>query len=115
MGQAVSAVDPLTGKETLFMDYRHRTAPGPAEFSHITDWQKVDLKAIARQYASANSGARFALLRVWSHPNFWPCMVGVGSRWRVAFTDCVGRYWTWKFYPKEMPGESLTRSPEHDI
>jgi hypothetical protein len=51
-GQAISATDPMTGQETMFMDYHSYQSPSFDDLKHITDWQKVDLLGIAKRYVS---------------------------------------------------------------
>ena len=57
----------------------------------------------ARNFAKDNPNARFAALRLWSSPHFWPLLVSVERREQLAFFDALGRVWQWKFIPKDMP------------
>ncbi|KAI0880759.1 uncharacterized protein GGS22DRAFT_182070 [Annulohypoxylon maeteangense] len=95
------------GKLDLFMDYTDRQGaiqypqniPG---FVSPSDWPV--LLPLARAFASQHgSGARFAILRVWSAPHFYPAMLGDWNRHATAFLDGNGRSWIWKFIPKDMP------------
>lgn len=61
------------------------------------------LLATARTFASHNPTARFAFLRLWSAPHFYPLIIGLEKRDRMAFYDGQGRAWEWKFIPKDMP------------
>jgi hypothetical protein len=61
-----------------------------------------DLIKHAKSYASKHDHARFALLRVWSSPYFWPLMLGHNNRDRTSFMDGIGRCWEFKFIPKDM-------------
>jgi hypothetical protein len=47
--------------------------------------------------------ARFAVLRLWSAPHFYPLMLGMEKRPMCAFLDDRGRSWEFKFIPKDMP------------
>ncbi|KAI1328999.1 hypothetical protein F5Y16DRAFT_409363 [Xylariaceae sp. FL0255] len=58
---------------------------------------------IARKFAAKNPGARFAVLRGWSAPHFYPAMIGQHNKPHLAFLDSVGRAWQWNFIPKDMP------------
>lgn len=54
-------------------------------------------------FATRHPNARFALLRLWSAPYFYPLMVGYNNRPHQTFMDAVGRFWEWRFVPKDMP------------
>ena len=58
---------------------------------------------LARKFAAANHNARFAMLRIWSAPHFYPLIIGMQKQQRVAFFDTQGRAWEWKFIPKDLP------------
>lgn len=62
-----------------------------------------ELMTRARQYAATRPKARFAFLRTWSSPHFYPLLIGLENRWELAFADGLGRTWEWKFVPKDMP------------
>ncbi|QDS75109.1 hypothetical protein FKW77_007267 [Venturia effusa] len=62
----------------------------------------LNLLEHAKSFASKNTGARFALLRIWSSPYFWPLMLGYDNRDMTAFTDGQERSWEFKFIPKDM-------------
>lgn len=57
----------------------------------------------ARSFSAEHKTARFAVLRLWSAPHFYPLVIGMEKRNRMAFYDCQGRAWEWKFIPKDMP------------
>ena len=57
----------------------------------------------ARAFARKNPTARFALLRLWSAPHFYPLIIGLEKRDRMTFYDTQRRTWEWKFIPKDMP------------
>lgn len=94
-------------KLDLFIDYADRqnashyptTWPGlvrPDEFPALLPR--------ARAFAARHTaGARFAVLRLWSAPHFYPAMLGDGNRMGCAFLDCAARSWRWNFIPKDMP------------
>jgi len=79
-------------------DYREKFPPGYIDY---TEWP--DLLTQARPFAAAHPNARFALLKLWSAPHFYPLMIQLPSRLATAFIDPVGRSWTWKFLPKDVP------------
>ena len=102
-GLAIAAKEP--GRETpdLFIDFRERIPeiimppdyePSPSREALLSD---------AKQFAAQHPHARFALLRLWSAPHFYPLMIGWDKRFMNSFFDCVGRAWEWKFIPKDMP------------
>lgn len=62
----------------------------------------------ARKFAKQHEKARFALLRLWSAPHFYPLMVGLGNRMSTEFTDGLGRAWEFCFVPKDMPGSEYS-------
>ena len=62
-----------------------------------------DLRARAKEFAQTHPNARFAVLRTWSNPYFWPCMYSLKRRSETAFRDAIDRPWLFKFVPKDMP------------
>lgn len=78
----------------------------PPFFSGPEKWTK--LLPHAQAFASKHQGARFALLRLWSAPHFYPLMVGLQNRQGNSFLDSVGPPWEWKFVPKDMPGSEFS-------
>lgn len=77
-----------------------RGLPLPPDYIPVKDWP--DLRASARGFARGKARARFALLRLWSAPHFYPLMIGLWNRRNFAFMDPVGRAWEWKFIPKDF-------------
>ena len=69
------------------------------------------LLSSARKFSKINPSARFALLRLWSAPHFYPLMVGFQFRDLSSFTDALGRNWEWNYLPKDTPGSE--RSMHH--
>jgi hypothetical protein len=57
----------------------------------------------ARSFAAQHPSARFALLRMWSAPHFYPLMIGPGNRDATSFADLTGRMYVCMFVPKDMP------------
>ncbi|KAI1444975.1 hypothetical protein F5Y02DRAFT_408701 [Annulohypoxylon stygium] len=107
-GFTVAAEEPhRPGQLDLFMDYADRDEaiqypkhiPG---FVSPSDWPL--LLPPARAFASEHGpNAKFAILRVWSAPHFYPAMLGDWNRQATAFMDGYARSWIWKFIPKDMP------------
>ncbi|KAB5546808.1 hypothetical protein GE09DRAFT_192302 [Coniochaeta sp. 2T2.1] len=73
----------------------------PANYIDYKDWP--DLLATARSFATKHNSPRFALLRLWSAPHFYPLMMMMPNRHHMSFLDPCGRAWEWKFLPKDMP------------
>ncbi|KAK0637426.1 hypothetical protein B0T17DRAFT_588285 [Bombardia bombarda] len=105
------------GKLDLFIKYsnssmlQRRMPPGHIRYE---DWPA--LLPVARKFAASwetrhkndkskagSKGPRFALLRLWSAPHFYPAMLGLYMRQPLSFLDPVGRAWEWFFIPKDMP------------
>lgn len=98
----------------LFLSYLGwgPTQPSP---SHLDPSKWPDLLSTARTFAkststsnitgseSASAKPRFALLRLWSAPHFWPTMVAGASVQGSRFLDTEGRIWEWNFCPKDLP------------
>ena len=107
-GRAMAAKEP--GRETrdFYVDLRV-----------LTDTMKMkpfleippsldDFLTTARNFAAKHQKARFALLRLWSSPYFYPLMVGLENRVNTEFTDGLGRAWEFCFVPKDMPGSEYS-------
>ena len=62
----------------------------------------------ARKFSKQHEHARFAVLRLWSSPHFYPLMVGLENRVITEFTDGLGRVWEFCFVPKDMPGSEYS-------
>jgi hypothetical protein len=104
------------GKPDLFLTYPEERVTMPPTFVDHDEWP--DLLAEARNFAatsssfttdragdgdkSESSGPRFALLRLWSAPHFYPLMIGYQNQRNSAFVDGVGRAWQWKFIAKDQ-------------
>lgn len=78
----------------------------PSTFVDPANWPK--LLPIAQDFCKTHENARFALLRLWSAPHYYPLMVGLMNRQGASFLDSVGRSWIFKFVPKDMPGSEFS-------
>jgi hypothetical protein len=110
-GVAVAATEPHRPDELdLFICYedKYKNFPNifPPSFAGSDKW--TTLLPHAQAFAGKHQGARFALLRLWSAPHFYPLMVGLQNRQGNSFIDSVGRSWDWKFVPKDMPGSEFS-------
>ncbi|KAL6882312.1 hypothetical protein HDV57DRAFT_509473 [Trichoderma longibrachiatum] len=110
-GVATAMTEPhRPDKLDLFICYEDpykRFAPQfPPNFAGPNKWPKVLPHAEA--FASKHQNARFALLRLWSAPHFYPLMVGLQNRQGNSFLDSVGRPFEWKFVNKDMPGSEFS-------
>ncbi|PGH06359.1 hypothetical protein GX51_02369 [Blastomyces parvus] len=56
-----------------------------------------------KSHAALRPNARFSFLRVWSGSHFYPLMIGYDNRLWTSFIDEIGRAWSWRFIPKDMP------------
>lgn len=96
-------------KPNLFIDYtdRQKASHYPTTWPGLVRPDEFPLLLpAAREFAAKNGGAvqaRFAVLRLWSAPHFYPAMLGDGNRVGCAFLDCEARSWRWNFIPKDMP------------
>jgi hypothetical protein len=89
----------------LYIDYRVGI-PLAKVVSHLKDPRDLDRDFIikkAKQFQQDNPPAKFAILRLWSAPHFYPLMLGLDKRPMCAFLDDRGRCWEFKFIPKDMP------------
>ncbi|KAI1828392.1 hypothetical protein F4861DRAFT_528930 [Xylaria intraflava] len=106
-GIAIANTEPhRPGKLDLFIDYsdREKTLEGPFSTAGIINPDQFPvILPIAKSFAAKNKGARFAILRLWSAPHFYPAMLGDHNRMNTAFLDSVARSWRWNFIPKDMP------------
>ncbi|KAI1147920.1 hypothetical protein F4825DRAFT_455000 [Nemania diffusa] len=106
-GYAIANTEPhRPDKLDLFIDYSDRL-----KASHYpTSWpglispdQFPAFLPLARAFAAQHPAARFAVLRLWSAPHFYPAMLGDNNRMASAFLDCAARSWRWNFLPKDLP------------
>lgn len=93
----------------LYFDFREIESQitFPAGFDR-TPPSKEQLLSTARNYSKSRPHARFALLRLWSAPHFYPLMLGYDRRAMTSFADITGRSYEWKFIPKCMPCSELS-------
>ncbi|KAI0485340.1 hypothetical protein GGR56DRAFT_70131 [Xylariaceae sp. FL0804] len=99
------------GKLDLFIDYSDKLQAQPFPKNPpglVQPDQFPDLLRLARDFAAQHAGKhgkspRFAILRTWSAPHFYPAMLGDASRIGLSFLDPAARSWIWKFIPKDMP------------
>ena len=108
-GRAIAREDRMTGMKSMYIDYRQSEDFGGHTITgrgHIVDYRTVNLLELARNHNRLNifGKSRFALLRVYSHPLFWPNTIGHDKRGNWSFKDMRGRAWAYKFYPKECAG-----------
>lgn len=87
-GKAIAAKEP--GRDLdLYVDFRQmtETVTMPPELQDPTKVTREGVLNTARGFARANPNARFAVLRIWSAPHFYPLMIGYERRWTVSFAD----------------------------
>jgi hypothetical protein len=102
-GHVIAAKEP--GRELdFYIDYRQCGAPTemPPEL-HDPRIPTSTLRARTYNFSKSNPNARFAVLRLWSAPHFYPLMLGIDNRENLSFQDGIGRCWEWKFIPRDMP------------
>ncbi|KAI0448908.1 hypothetical protein F5B21DRAFT_518578 [Xylaria acuta] len=106
-GFAVANTEPhRPDKMDLFIDYadRQKASNYPTNWPGLVRPDEFPVfLPLARDFAAKNQGARFAVLRLWSAPHFYPAMLGDNNRMGSAFLDGAGRSWRWNFIPKDMP------------
>ncbi|KAF5130914.1 hypothetical protein E5D57_007263 [Metarhizium anisopliae] len=110
-GTATANTEPhRPDKLDLFINYEdpYNNCPPTYPPSYIHPHQWPALLPLAQKFAKDHQSARFALLRLWSAPHFYPLMVGPQSRHGTSFLDGAGRTWQWKFVPKDMPGSEFS-------
>ncbi|KAI4150164.1 MAG: hypothetical protein LQ340_004235 [Diploschistes diacapsis] len=102
-GAAIVAKEP--GRHCdLYIDYRNQGPPRiPARLEDPTVSAQAYLTH-ATHFAKHRPKARFALLRLWSAPHFYPLMLGMDNRVNCSFFDGLERVWAFRFVPKDMPG-----------
>ena len=107
-GRAMAAKEPGRDKRDFYIDLRVLTdnlkmkvfLELPPSLDHFL--------ITARKFSKEHKNARFAVLRLWSAPHFYPLMVGLDNRINTEFTDGVGRAWEFCFVPKDMPGSEYS-------
>ncbi|KAF2875319.1 hypothetical protein BDV95DRAFT_604075 [Massariosphaeria phaeospora] len=89
----------------LYIDFGIHMIP-EALTGDVTDPTTVDRAWIvsrARQFSAEHPGARYAILRIWSAPHFYPYELGPVSRPKFTFLDDRGRAWMFRAFPKDFP------------
>ncbi|KAI1368681.1 hypothetical protein F5Y08DRAFT_325949 [Xylaria arbuscula] len=106
-GWAIASTEPhRPDKMDLFIDYtdRHKAMNYPSKIPGLVRPDEFPVfLPLARAFAARNPNARFAVLRLWSAPHFYPAMLGEDNRMGSAFLDSLSRAWRWNFIPKDMP------------
>lgn len=96
------------GSPDLFLSYLGYTTRTPSP-RHLDPRHWPDLLSTARAFASSSTTSesahqpRFALLRLWSAPHFWPIRLAGTNVDGSRFLDSEGRIWEWNFCPKDLP------------
>jgi hypothetical protein len=111
LGMATANKEPhRPDKLDLFISYEDQYGNFPMQypptFIHPSKWPQVI--PCAQDFAKKHQNARFALLRLWSAPHYYPLMVGPFNRPNTSFLDSLCRSWEWKFVPKDMPGSEYS-------
>ncbi|WZH49461.1 Mfs allantoate protein [Fusarium acuminatum] len=111
LGMATANKEPhRPDKLDLFINYEDQYGNFPMKFPpnfiHPSKWPQV--LPHAQDFAKKHENARFALLRLWSAPHYYPLMVGLFNRPNTTFLDSLCRSWEWKFVPKDMPGSEYS-------
>ncbi|CVL02188.1 uncharacterized protein FMAN_08270 [Fusarium mangiferae] len=111
LGIATANTEPhRPNKLDLFINYQDQYGnfpmTYPPTFVDPSKWPQVI--PTARSFSQKHPTARFALLRLWSAPHYYPFMVGIFNRRNTSFLDSRGRSWEWKFVPKDMPGSEFS-------
>ncbi len=75
----------------------------PPTFVDYKDWPQLlpAARAFAKKCEAVGKAPRFALLRTWSAPHFYPLMMTPPRRQSTSFIDPAGRVWEWIFIPKD--------------
>ncbi|KAK8008784.1 MFS allantoate transporter [Apiospora marii] len=107
-GYAIANTEPhRPGKLDLFIDYTDRQGAAQIKQGWDTGMLRPDqwpeLAPLARAFvAKHGSQSRFAVLRLWSAPHFYPLMIGEQNRPLFMFLDPIGRTWQWKLICKDF-------------
>ncbi|VUC25117.1 unnamed protein product [Clonostachys rosea] len=107
LGVATANTEPhRPGKLDLFINFHNPYCQYysglPQNYTPPDKWPA--LLPLAQKFAGKHEGARFALLRLWSAPHFYPLTLGPYNRLLTSFLDGIGRSWEFKFVPKDMLG-----------
>ncbi|KAK4650917.1 hypothetical protein QC762_0115000 [Podospora pseudocomata] len=87
----------------------------PPSFIDYRDWP--ELLPAARRFAAIykTKTPRFALLRLWSAPHFYPLMMLLPMRQAVSFLDPVRRAWECSVYSKGRAHERMECTQHNDV
>uniref|UniRef100_A0A4E9ELV7 Uncharacterized protein n=1 Tax=Gibberella zeae TaxID=5518 RepID=A0A4E9ELV7_GIBZA len=102
------------GKLDLFINYEEQHAKVnkiDPFFSAPSQWPEIIPHA--SPFAGSHPTARFALLRTWSSPHYYPFMCDGTDRYSTTFLDSRNRSWAWRFVPKDMTASEY--SPHETI
>lgn len=104
LGVAAALEEPHRPKKRdLFIEYPWTYEPS---HNHPAQWPRMF--PISKRFADSHPQARFALLRIWSAPHFWPIKAGPDLRSKTRFIDSANRLWEWKVVPKDaFNGQAL--------
>lgn len=92
----------------LYFDWRGIIADQGIPPNTQDPYSIAPLQEHAATFASRNPAARFAVIRIWSAPHFYPLMIGFDNRDGASFIDGDGRAFEWKFVPKDMPRSEIS-------
>lgn len=94
---------------TKHLDVNKAYPPNRIRYQDFPDLMKEARRMHTDLGASNPSGEpRFALLRLWSAPHFYPLMIGYDRRQLMSFIDTQRRAWEFKFLPKDFPESEWT-------
>src|SRR5947207_15379651 len=92
-GTAIAYTEPGSNRPLdMFIDYRDLLPEChlPPELQDPLILPPSSLRRIAAGFAETHPSSRFAVLRLWSAPHFYPLMIGYDKREQLAFQDPVG-------------------------
>ena len=107
-GRAMAAKEPGRDSRDFYIDLRVLTDNMKMKTFMESPPSLDDFWMTARKFSKQHGNARFAVLRLWSAPHFYPLMVGLENRINTEFTDGLGRAWEFCFVPKDMPGSEYS-------
>ena len=107
-GRAMAAKEPGRDSRDFYIDLRALTDKMKMKAFLELPPSLDHFLGTARKFAKQHQNARFAVLRLWSAPHFYPLMVGLENRINTEFTDGLGRAWEFCFVPKDMPGSEYS-------
>lgn len=98
-GVATAAAEPNRALD-FYLDFRAQSRPKfKAVLADPTPLNRDYIVKAANKFAAQHGSARFSALRMWSAPHFYP-MEASGNE---TFADDSGRYWDWRYMPKDSP------------